>query len=179
MGPPLRARNKTVAGGDSQLSRTGHGREYQRAHSDGRRKTTTLDDGRPTIACWCGGAADKIQNGRCRTRHACDAFGCAVGGCGGGARTVIAIAVSSAQALCPRRPRARETYGFHHYIEQYRYQRGSRGYRGRYGKKTPLQNRFLISILRHRLARRPSSIAGIAHDPVVLRRLVLPIYLHT
>lgn len=50
MGPPLRARNKTVASGDSQLSRTGHGRENQRAHSDGRRSTTTLDDGRPTIA---------------------------------------------------------------------------------------------------------------------------------
>jgi len=59
VGPPLRGRDKTVAT-VSRRNRTGHGREnkrrththtHARAHdNDGRRETTTLDDGRTTIA---------------------------------------------------------------------------------------------------------------------------------
>jgi len=177
MGPPLRARNETVASGDSRLSRTGHGRENQRAHSDGRRKTTTLDDGRATIARRRQKhrtAAPRVRRirsrrGRVRRRPA-----------GRGRLSRLRFRVSSARALCPRRPRARQTYGYHHHIERYRNQRGSRGYRGRYGrKKTPLQNRFLISpysVIDWRDGRQ-----ALRHctRSVVLRRLVLPIYLHT
>jgi len=100
--PTARARQ------NCRSNRTGHGRvnRLRRTHgNDGRRKTTTLDDGRPTIA-----RRTKTRNGRRRTRHACDAFGCAVGGGGGGERTVIGVAFSSARALCTRRPRAHETY---------------------------------------------------------------------
>lgn len=111
--PHCAGATKTVAAVSRRNRRTGHGRENKRrTHTrarangnDGRRETTTLDDGRTTIA--------PNKN----SRHARDTLGRSTAVVEGNRwrrrRTVIAVAVPSVRALCPRRPRARETFGYH------------------------------------------------------------------
>lgn len=108
MGPPLRARATKLSRVATRSYRTGHGRENQRAHgngSDGRRKTTTLDDGRPTIAsrrqkhrAAVAGRATRatyirLRRGRVRRRRSADGYR----GCG-----FVRTSALSASTACTR-----------------------------------------------------------------------------